>query len=86
MGAHADGDPAALQVAAEVLGAVRRAKTTGKRSMRARVSELTVSGPSATLAAVEAARHDLIDAGGVDTLTLVEGDELAVTVALAEEG
>jgi valyl-tRNA synthetase len=80
------GDPAVLTTVAEVLAAVRRAKTTEKRSMRARVERLTVSGPAAVLAAVEAARGDLIDAGGVETLTVSEGDELSVSVVLAAEG
>jgi valyl-tRNA synthetase len=65
---------------------VRRAKTTEKRSMRARVTELTVSGPGDTLELVEAARGDLVDAGGVESLVLVEADELVVGVVLADEG
>ena len=44
-----------------------------KRSMRARVALLTVTGPPATLAAVEAARRDIIDAGGVDELVVAVG-------------
>ena len=67
------------------VGAVRREKTAHKRSMRARVALLTVSGPEATLAAVEAARGDLVDAGGVDELVLAPGDALSVEVALADE-
>ena len=60
-------------MAAEVLGAVRREKTANKRSMRARVALLTVTRPPATLAAVEAARGDIVDAGGVDELVVVGG-------------
>jgi valyl-tRNA synthetase len=78
-------DESVLTVAAEVLGAVRREKTANKRSMRARVALLTVSGPPATLAAVEAARGDIVDAGGVDELVVSAGDELSVQVELAEE-
>jgi valyl-tRNA synthetase len=74
-----------LTVAAEVLGAIRRAKTTEKRSMRAKVRQLTVSGPADVLAAVEAARGDLTDAGGVEDLLLAEADTLSVSVVLAEE-
>ena len=77
--------PTVLSVAAEVLGAVRREKTAHKRSMRARVARLAVTGPPATLAAVEAARGDLMDAGGVDELVLAEGDALTVEAELAEE-
>ena len=43
VGPHAGADPSVLDVAAEVLGAVRREKTTKKRSMRARVAHLTVT-------------------------------------------
>ena len=74
-----------LTVAAEVLGAVRREKTAHKRSMRARVARLTVTGPPATLAAVEAARGDIVDAGGVDELVVAAGDALSVEVELADE-
>ena len=81
----AGADATVLPVAAEVLGAVRREKTAHKRSMRSRVARLTVSGPAATLAAVEAAHGDLADAGGVDELVLAEGDALSVEVELADE-
>ncbi len=84
-GVDARADATVLPVAAEVLGAVRREKTAHKRSMRARVARLTVRGPAATLAAVEAARGDLTDAGGVDELVLAEGDALSVEVELADE-
>ncbi len=81
-----EGDGAILTVVAEVLAAVRRAKTSAKRSMRSRVAQLTVAGPPVVQAAVEAARRDLIDAGGVDALTLSDAGELTVSVVLAEEG
>ncbi len=83
-GPHAGADTTVLTVTAEVLGAVRREKTAHKRSMRARVSRLTVAGPPRTLDAVQAARGDLLDAGGVDDLVLAPADELSVQVALAE--
>ncbi len=85
MGAHAEGDVTVLAVAAEVLGAVRREKTTHKRSMRARVARLTVTAPAAARAAVEAAHGDIVDAGGVDELVVAEGDALSVEVELADE-
>jgi valyl-tRNA synthetase len=84
LGGHEGDDTAALAVAADVLAAVRRAKTSEKRSMRSRVDELVVSGPPATLAAVEAARRDLIDAGGIDALELVEATEFSVVSRLAQ--
>ena len=85
VGPHGGAAGDVLDVAAEVLGAVRRAKTAHKRSMRARVARLVVSGPADVRRAVEAARGDLLDAGGVVELALTEGDVLAVTVTLAEE-
>jgi valyl-tRNA synthetase len=85
VGPHAGADKSVLAAASEVLGAIRREKTTHKRSMRARVTLLTVSGPPATLAAVEAARGDIVDAGGVDELVVSAGDALSVHVVLAEQ-
>jgi valyl-tRNA synthetase len=85
VGLHAGADQSVLTIASEVLRAVRREKTANKRSMRARVALLTVSGPPAALAAVEAARGDIVDAGGVDELVVSAADELSVQVVLAEE-
>jgi valyl-tRNA synthetase len=85
VGPHAAADRSVLAVAAEVLGAVRREKTANKRSMRARVALLTVTGPPETLAAVEAGRSDIVDAGGVEELVVSAGDALSVDVVLADE-
>ncbi len=85
VGPAAGGDETVLAVAAEVLGAVRREKTSHKKSMRARVARLTVTGPDELIAAVESARRDLVDAGGLDELVYVSGDALGVEVELADE-
>ncbi len=85
LGPHAAADTSVLAVAAEVLGAVRREKTAHKRSMRARVARLIVRGPAETLAATQAARRDIVDAGGVDDFVIEEGDALGVEVELAED-
>ena len=85
VGRHAGADTSVLTVASEVLAAVRREKTANKRSMRARVTLLRVTGPPETLAAVEAARGDIVDAGGVDELVVGAGDTLSVAVVLADE-
>ncbi len=85
VGPHAGARPEVLDIAAEVLGAVRREKTTHKRSMRARVATLVVTGPPVVLEDVDAARGDLVDAGGVDNLVTEEGDTLSVEVVLADE-
>jgi valyl-tRNA synthetase len=87
--AAADGvDPATdtvLEVAAEVLGLIRRAKTTAKRSMRAPVARLTVTDTPARLEALAAAEGDVRDAGGVVELVTRAGDETGVDVELADE-
>jgi valyl-tRNA synthetase len=85
VGPHAGAEPGVLDVAAEVLAAVRKEKTAHKRSMRARVSTLTVTAPPDVLRDVEGARHDLSDAGGVDDLVTEEGDVLTVKVELSDE-
>jgi valyl-tRNA synthetase len=88
VGPHAGAEPGVLDVAAQVLAAVRREKTAHKRSMRARVRQLTITGPRAVLLDVEAARGDLVDACGVDDLVTEEDEEsedLVVDVQLADE-
>jgi valyl-tRNA synthetase len=86
LGPSAGGDDTVLSAAADVLGVVRREKTANKKSMRARVSRLTVTGPDELIAAIESARRDLMDAGGVDELVFEKGDSLRVEVELADEG
>ncbi|HEY4929634.1 MAG TPA: valine--tRNA ligase [Acidimicrobiales bacterium] len=76
---------AVLEVAAEVLGLIRRAKTTAKRSMRAPVARLTVTDTPARLEALAAAEGDVRDAGGVVELVTRAGDEPDVDVELADE-
>jgi valyl-tRNA synthetase len=85
LGPYADSPAGVLDVAAEVLGSVRREKTTHKRSMRARVATLTITAPPAVLLDAEAARTDIMDAGGVDAFVTEEGESLRVTVELAED-
>jgi valyl-tRNA synthetase len=85
VGPHAGAEPYVLDVASQVLGAVRREKTTNKRSMRSRVAQLTVIGPPDVLEAVFAAQGDLIDAGGVDNLVTEEDQTMRVEVTLADE-
>ena len=74
-----------LEVAAEVLGQVRRAKTNAKRSMRWTVTTLTVADSAERITALLTAEDDLHDAGGVVDLVTRVADEPAVDVALAEE-
>ncbi len=57
----AGGDPVVLETSAEVLRAIRKAKSEAKLSMRAGVSLVTVAGARA--AAIEPALGDLAAAG-----------------------
>jgi valyl-tRNA synthetase len=74
-----------LDLAAEVLGYIRRAKTTAKLSLKTPASSVIVSGPRRLLDLVDLARTDVIDAGVVERLDLTEttGDVLEVEVVLA---
>jgi valyl-tRNA synthetase len=87
-GLAATGRPAGpvsvLEVSAEVLGLIRRAKTTAKRSMRSQVATLTVSDTPERIAALLQAEGDLRDAGGVLSLVTTVADRAAVDVVLAD--
>jgi len=76
--------PGVFDAASDVLAAVRKTKSAAKRSMRTSVERVTVTGSPERLAAVEAARRDLMDAGVIERLELAAGDD-DVTVVLADE-
>ncbi|HUC35551.1 MAG TPA: valine--tRNA ligase [Acidimicrobiales bacterium] len=75
---------AVLDMASYVLGEVRKAKTTAKRSMRAEVSRLTVIDEPGRLWLLAQAESDLRQAGSVLDLVTGPGDQ-AVMVELAPE-
>ena len=79
------GDPVLVDATIEVLTQVRRAKTEAKRSQRAVVDELVVTAPAGQHTALDAGRADLLDAGSIRSLTILDGDVLAVEVTLADE-
>jgi valyl-tRNA synthetase len=79
------GDPALADVTIEVLTQVRRSKTEAKRSQRAPVESLVVTAPTALHPALESGRADLVDAGSVHTLTIVDGEAVTTTVVLAND-
>jgi valyl-tRNA synthetase len=81
----AGADPALLDTVAEALAAVRRRKTAEKRSLRSRVSRLEIVGNPDRLAAIGAARGDLLEAGNVEELVLREGAVASTVVELAPE-
>ena len=78
----ADGDPALLELAGELLRDVRRAKTEAKVSMRAEVERIEVSGSPERLGALALVSGDLSAAGNVTSIETSEGEN-AVTVTLA---
>jgi valyl-tRNA synthetase len=77
------GDVAVLDVAGAVLGAVRKAKSDAKRSLRAEVDHVLVTGTDAQLAALDAARGDVAEAGRITSLDTAAGEALAIEVTLA---
>jgi valyl-tRNA synthetase len=79
------GDAGLVDAPIDVLTRVRRAKTEAKRSQRAAVDSLVVTAPPALHAALEAGRADLVDAGSIRDLQLVDGAELGVDVTLAPD-
>ena len=84
--AVAGADPATLQIAGEVLGEVRRAKSEAKRSMRAEVERVTVTDTPERLEAIVQAGGDLRAAGVIAQLFMDRGDAFSVEVVLPLEG
>jgi valyl-tRNA synthetase len=78
-----------LEVAADVLGQIHKAKTTARRSMRSPVAVLSVTDTPERIAALELAADDVRDAGGVrtfETAVAAPAADAAVDVELAEDG
>jgi valyl-tRNA synthetase len=76
------GDPAVLTVAADVLGQVRKAKSTAKLSMRAEAARVVVLGPDPAI--VTASGADLMAAGNIADFSIGYAPELSTEVTLAE--
>jgi valyl-tRNA synthetase len=72
------------EVAAAVLGEVRKAKTGQQRSMRAGVDQVVVHDTAERLAALIRVADDVREAGRVRSLETTEAEEFAVEVELAE--
>ncbi|MCW2776567.1 MAG: tRNA synthetase valyl/leucyl anticodon-binding protein, partial [Frankiales bacterium] len=70
----ATGDPALLVAAGEALSAVRKAKSSAKRSMKAEVERFVVTGDDARLALLRQAEGDLKNAGVVASVEFVVGE------------
>jgi valyl-tRNA synthetase len=88
-GGDTDGDPdghLVYQVAAEVLAEVRKAKSTAKVSLATPVVRVHVVDTPERLAALDAARRDVCDAGKIGELDFTPGAPAAVEVELAPPG
>jgi valyl-tRNA synthetase len=75
----------ALAVAADVLREVRKAKSQAQRPMRAPVARVIVHDTAERLSALQLGDDDLRQAGAIEGIEMVEAEELAVEVELAEE-
>ena len=84
--ASGDGDPLVFAVAAGVLGAIRKAKSDAKVSMKVRVARAVVTDTASRLAALDAARTDVMNAGAVDELVAEVGESFSVVVTIADTG
>jgi len=82
--AAADGDAGAYEVAARVLGEVRKAKTASKRSLKTVVRRLVVRGDATLLERLEAVKVDVCEAARAESVELLASEEFAVEVELAE--
>ena len=78
------GDTLVLEVAGEVLQAIRKAKSEAKLSQRAPVALVVVRGRRDRLDALAAAEADLRDAGSVADLRREEADSPSVEVTMAD--
>jgi valyl-tRNA synthetase len=72
-------DPRVLTTATEVLGAIRRAKSAAKQSIRAEVAHLSVHGPRDVL---EQVRGDLVAAGNILSFEVVDAELVDARVTL----
>ena len=84
-GAGAAREAVALEVTADVLREVRKAKSQAQVKMRAPVARVIVHDTPARLAALELGAEDLREAGSIEAVETREAEEFAVVVELAEE-
>jgi valyl-tRNA synthetase len=73
-----------LDVAAEVLAEIRKAKSTAQLPMRAEVARAVVRDSDERLGLLDAVQDDVLDAGRVASLEKVPGEEFAVEVEFAD--
>jgi valyl-tRNA synthetase len=80
------GDPVVYEVAAWVLGEVRRAKALAKLSLRTEVERVVVHDSAERLKVLTGVERDVREAGNVAAIATAEADEPAVEVALPTGG
>jgi valyl-tRNA synthetase len=80
----ADGAPLVYVMAADVLGEVRKAKTTAKVSLRTEVERIVVHDTAERLDALRQVIDDVREATRATNIEPVEADAFAVEVVLAE--
>jgi valyl-tRNA synthetase len=79
-----DVDPAVYDIAAQVLGEIRKAKTSAQRSMRSEVTSVVVTDEPGRLDALRGALDDVREAGRVEELVCAPGDAFSAAVTLAD--
>ena len=83
-GEQAEREDHALDVAADVLREVRKAKSQARRPMRAPVSSILVRDSAERLSALELGAGDLCQAGSIERIDTAEAPEFSVEVELPE--
>jgi len=78
-----DGDPEVYELTAGALTAVRREKALAKVSLRVPVERVVVRDAAERLAKLALAQADLLDAGNIASLELIDADEPSIEVVLA---
>jgi valyl-tRNA synthetase len=83
--AAADGDPAAFAIGADVLTAVRRAKTEAKRSLKWPVDDVQVHDTTARADALRSVLEDVREAANASSVSVGVAAEASVVVTLGAE-
>jgi valyl-tRNA synthetase len=84
-GGQSEREELALELTAEVLAAVRKAKSQAQRPMRAPVARLLVRDTPERLQALALGADDLRQAGSIERLETEQAEQPSVEVELAEE-
>ncbi len=83
MASDVGGDAGLIDPVIDTLQHIRRAKTEAKQSQKATVDSLVVTAPAALHGALASGEADLLDAGTISTMSIVDGEQLSCAVTLA---